>query len=100
PLRMRSSVRVPLTPPHANWETRPPRRQPTDFAKVLPSFGASPLRSFRSAEDSERSYRKLYHTILQDRHLNFVETFEPLKRRPPSSPRVRDYGELGEAAGE
>src|SRR5437762_11541875 len=97
---MRSFVRVPLTPPHANWETRPPRGQPTDFAKVLPSLGASPLRSFRSAEDSERPYPKLYHTIVQDRHLNFVETCEPLKRRPPSPPRLRDSGAPGQAAGE
>src|SRR5436309_5782136 len=55
PLRIRSSVRVPLTPPHARRATRSRRGQLTDFAKAPPWFAASLQRSFRSAGELERS---------------------------------------------
>src|SRR4029077_5980984 len=61
PLRIRSSVRVPLTPLHASQATRSRWGQLRDFAKASPCFAASLQRSFRSAGELE-PWLKLYHT--------------------------------------
>jgi hypothetical protein len=85
PLRIRSSVRVPLIPSHATPATRSRRGQLRDFAKALPWFAASLQRSFRLAGELARSWLKLYHTSLQDRLPNWLKGFtKGIQQRIPT----------------